>query len=292
MAAQFFRNRTVLLVSMHQKEQAIAPPFEEAFGMQVFVSEGIDTDRLGTFSGEIPRAGTQLEAAQEKVRLGREKYPQAEIILASEGAFHPHPDSPFITINQELLLLHDFRLGLEISGSHGTLNNNAASLTSNSAHEILSFATRAGFPETGIILKTTDSSIIHKNLLTPQELGAVAETLLGLAPGACIIAETDLRAHRNPCCRNARSAGYPAFRYPGGCRGCPVKLAECPPTYRRMTYGCAGNAAGWKNGNHPKAKSTATRCTVTSAIPDTDRIQITYRYINGICAQPHRGIFP
>jgi len=198
MAAQFFRNRTVLLVSMHQKEVAIAPLLQEAFGMQVFVSEGIDTDCLGTFSGEIPRAGTQLEAAQEKVRQGREKYPQAEIILASEGAFHPHPDSPFITINQELLLLHDFRLGLEISGSHGTLNNNAASLTSNSVHEILSFAIRAGFPETGILLKSTDSTIIHKNLLNPQELGAVAETLLGLAPGASIIAETDLRAHRNP----------------------------------------------------------------------------------------------
>ncbi|MEZ5786523.1 MAG: hypothetical protein R3D62_08665 [Xanthobacteraceae bacterium] len=59
-----------MLATMHGKEVAIAPALRERLGLIVEVAEGIDTDRLGTFTGEIPRAGTIEEAAIAKARLG------------------------------------------------------------------------------------------------------------------------------------------------------------------------------------------------------------------------------
>ena len=198
MAAHHFLNRTVLLVSMHRKEQAIAPLLREAFNMQVRVTEGIDTDEMGTFSGEIQRAGTQWEAAEAKLKKGKEKYPDADLLLASEGAFYPHPDSPFITLNHELLLLHDFKRNWRISGTHLSMKNNAASINTANPEEILSFAMQAGFPDTGIILKTADRYQIRKKPGTINELIEAAESLLKISAGSSILAETDLRAHRNP----------------------------------------------------------------------------------------------
>ncbi|HSM26634.1 MAG TPA: hypothetical protein VK855_00855, partial [Thioalkalivibrio sp.] len=55
--------RTLVLLTRHGKERVIAPMLESALGCRVDLVDGFDTDQLGTFTREIPRAGTQLEAA-------------------------------------------------------------------------------------------------------------------------------------------------------------------------------------------------------------------------------------
>ncbi|MFP4519641.1 MAG: hypothetical protein ACLFQ5_09305, partial [Oceanicaulis sp.] len=62
-----FAGRTALIATMHGKVAALAPPLE-ALGFTVEAATGLDTDRFGTFSGEIERTGNMLEAARAKAR--------------------------------------------------------------------------------------------------------------------------------------------------------------------------------------------------------------------------------
>ena len=73
---------------MHRKEEAIAPALMSALGLLVEPTAGLDTDQLGTFSGEIPRSGTMLEVAVRKARLGMSVM-GLPLGLASEGTFGP-----------------------------------------------------------------------------------------------------------------------------------------------------------------------------------------------------------
>ncbi len=64
--------QTIVLLTRHGKERVMAPTLESALGCRIEVVDGFDTDQLGTFTREIPRAGTQLEAARRKARIGME----------------------------------------------------------------------------------------------------------------------------------------------------------------------------------------------------------------------------
>ena len=64
-----FAGRTLVVATMHGKERVIAPLLEERLGVRCVVPAGFDTDRYGTFTRDVARAGDQLEAAREKVRV-------------------------------------------------------------------------------------------------------------------------------------------------------------------------------------------------------------------------------
>lgn len=102
-----YRNRQALLVTKHEKEKVIAPLFYERLGISVECTKNIDTDALGTFSGEIERPGNQIETLRAKAKQGFDYGEGIDLFIASEGAFNPHPDSPFITLNTELVLFVD-----------------------------------------------------------------------------------------------------------------------------------------------------------------------------------------
>lgn len=72
------------------KEGVIASVLDTALGCRVERVTGDDTDLLGTFTREIPRAGMQLEAARKKARIGME-LSGLSTGLASEGSFGPDP---------------------------------------------------------------------------------------------------------------------------------------------------------------------------------------------------------
>lgn len=81
------------------------------------LDDGYDTDLLGTFSRDVPRHGTQLEAARAKARIGKgpSGLPQG---LASEGAFGPDPYAGLFPWNVEIVVfnLRPARAG---GGGHG-----------------------------------------------------------------------------------------------------------------------------------------------------------------------------
>ncbi|MEK0417293.1 MAG: hypothetical protein RI949_1299, partial [Pseudomonadota bacterium] len=59
-------------LTQHGKEALVAPILAEGLNAEVMRVEGFDTDQLGTFTRERPRAGTQVEAAARKAELALE----------------------------------------------------------------------------------------------------------------------------------------------------------------------------------------------------------------------------
>lgn len=81
--------RQASLATKHSKERAIARPLRFALGLDIAATPDLDTDLLGTFSGEVPRVGTALEVCKRKARLGMAGT-GLPFGLASEGSFGPH----------------------------------------------------------------------------------------------------------------------------------------------------------------------------------------------------------
>ena len=50
-----YHGQRIALASMHAKEQALVAPFRRVLGAEVVVAPALDTDELGTFTGEVPR---------------------------------------------------------------------------------------------------------------------------------------------------------------------------------------------------------------------------------------------
>lgn len=63
-----FINRTAILATMHQKERVMAPILERELGVKILVPADLDTDYFGTFTREVKRLGTQIEAARQKAK--------------------------------------------------------------------------------------------------------------------------------------------------------------------------------------------------------------------------------
>ena len=59
----------IVLTTKHLKSRAIAPAFLSLLSAEI-MEYAIDTDKLGTFSGEIERKGSALECAKLKCELG------------------------------------------------------------------------------------------------------------------------------------------------------------------------------------------------------------------------------
>lgn len=66
-----YRGKPVALATKHDKQRAIAPALTVSPGLRVRLAN-VDTDALGTFTGEIARLGTPRETALAKARLGIE----------------------------------------------------------------------------------------------------------------------------------------------------------------------------------------------------------------------------
>jgi hypothetical protein len=81
-------------------------------GVEVTLA-AVETDRLGTFSGEVPREGSPLDTARRKAQWAID-HTGARIGLGSEGSFGPHPDTPFLVVGLELAVCLDARDDLEI----------------------------------------------------------------------------------------------------------------------------------------------------------------------------------
>lgn len=196
-----FAGRIAALGTMHGKASVVGPLLVEALGLRVEVPAGLDTDRLGTFSGEVPRAGSQLEAARAKAELAM-ALTGADIGLGSEGSFGPHPAVPFVAANRELLVLVDRQHGFEIVGSVLTTATNHSFAIVASAPEALGFAKRAGFPSHALIVRDgpdpQGSRVVAKGIVTPAALTAIVEDALARAPARAVTVEADMRAHLNP----------------------------------------------------------------------------------------------
>lgn len=194
--------KRAVLATMHRKEQVIAPLLDRRLGLRCRVPDGFDTDRFGTFSREVERSGSQLDAARAKIAAAFERDREASVGVASEGSFGPHPHIPFLALGREIVVLIDRETGLEVIGQHADLATNFQHRRVADIADAAEFAERIGFPAQGLIVmgcagdQPAPDRFLSKTIETAADLeAAVAEAIV--ACGAAQL-ETDMRAHRNP----------------------------------------------------------------------------------------------
>lgn len=195
-----YQGKHAVLATMHGKEAAIAPVLQRRLGLEVAIAPGLDTDVLGTFTGEIPRAGTIREAAIAKARLGMQAT-GLPIGLASEGSYGPHPHVPFIPGGVEMMVLVDDTRGVVVS-EHVIDDQPAfAHVFAATGDDLSQFLDRIGFPNHALIVKPIGGSgdrPIHKGVRTRCELDlAIALCSANTSDGRALV-QTDMRAHMNP----------------------------------------------------------------------------------------------
>ena len=81
-----YAGQPVGLATKHAKQHVIGSALARMPGLQVVVPERLDTDLLGTFTGEIERPAPPRETALLKARLGLRATGLSRA-LSSEGAF-------------------------------------------------------------------------------------------------------------------------------------------------------------------------------------------------------------
>ena len=193
-----YRGEHIALLTKHGKEQVIAPRFAAALGACVTLVESYDTDQFGTFTRDIPRNGTQLDAARRKARKGME-LTGLPLGVASEGAFCADPFAGMFPWNIELVLLIDDRINIEVCGiaqapahqHHGTFSTREA---------LDEFARKAAFPEHFLIVRPEreDDRRIRKDLCDWASLHQSFAWAKLQSSNGQVFVESDLRAHANP----------------------------------------------------------------------------------------------
>lgn len=194
-----YAGQEIAFLTQHGKEQVVAPLLDKALGCRVKRVPGFDTDQLGTFTRDIPRYGSQLDAARRKARIGMQ-LSGASLGLASEGSFGPDPHTGLFPWNIEVLLLIDDIRNVEVVGVHqGPASHDHAWVKDWS--ELEAFAHRVGFPKQHLVLRpcSENDPRVRKGLADISSLRAAFAWVKRLASDqATIFVERDLRAHAHP----------------------------------------------------------------------------------------------
>lgn len=255
-AAHPYRGLWAAIATLHDKERALAPVLCRWFGMTVTRAPGVDTDALGTFTGEIARKGTMIEAARQKAKWAIART-GAPLGIGSEGTFGPDPLMSFAPSALELLVLHEAANGHEIIVQRRTTTN-YAHVVVGATDPLDDFLARVGFPAHAVIVRpedSSDASLIYKGLV---DRCAVAEAVDKAANGNRTnraLLQTDMRAHVNPtrmaaiarvaswlalkaarCCPACGAPGFGAVDVTRGlpCRGCMMPTS----VIRAEIHGC------------------------------------------------------
>jgi hypothetical protein len=193
------RNRFAVLATMHRKEQVIAPLLEQELGLQITVPPDLNTDVFGTFTRDVKRLGTQIEAARAKAAKVIELTGEP-LALASEGSFGPHPLVPYLATNCEIVLLLDQSYGLELIGQAFSTETNYRHQLVESLQEAYQFAQKVGFPEHGLVVIGGDllmeGSQIIKGITCADQLTDAFQ--VARRNSQKVHLETDMRALYNP----------------------------------------------------------------------------------------------
>jgi hypothetical protein len=264
-----YEGRTAVLATRHRKEEALAPALARLTGLALHVPEDLDTDSLGTFTGEVARPASMRETARMKARLGIEAS-GLPLALASEGSFGPHPALPFAAAAHEMLLFLDVEQGIEIAEARLSPETNFAALDLAEANAGLdAFLLRAGFPAHGLVLRAGERVI--KGI---QDRAALDRAIAEAGTARPLRLETDMRAHMNPTrmgeiaalgeslarrlatpCPSCAAPGFGTLRTEPGlaCEDCGAPTA----LVRAIVHGCA-RCAREETRPRPDGRQTAT----------------------------------
>jgi hypothetical protein len=151
-----FSGRALAVATLHDKERVIGPALMRALPLAGFHPiAGIDTDRFGAFSGEVERRSDPLTTCIEKAKHGAE-VSGMDLVIASEGSFGPYPPTPFISCNEEFLVLYDARDGTVFHHKHVSLETVFGGEACTTWGQVNAFAERMKFPEHQLVVRTKE----------------------------------------------------------------------------------------------------------------------------------------
>ena len=192
-----YRGRQVSLATRHCKEKAVARPMR-VLGLETIVPPDIDTDSLGTFSGEIPRNGTPRDVCLRKARLGM-AMTGLRLGIANEGSFGPHPFVPFIASGHEIMTFVDDDRGWVIVESVWAKWTNYNHAEVRSFDELANWLPKVHFPTHAVMVwPKSNRAAVEKGVQTHEELKRAVERAGRISTDGIAWVATDMRAHVNP----------------------------------------------------------------------------------------------
>lgn len=258
---QRFAGRTLGVATIHGKEEVIGPALMRVLPITDFKAiPGIDTDRFGAFSGEVQRTADPLTTAKLKAEHGAE-VSGMDLVLASEGSFGPYPPAPFISCNEEFLVMLDVRDGTFFEHRHVSLETVFGGEQCSTRQEVEAFAARMKFPDHRIVMRVHEKwqagNVIHKGIDSIDRLRALSTAIL--EKHGSVWVETDMRAMANPTRMQVIAStadrfaqelaslcpqcGECWFRITGSLPGLPCELCGWPTqsvrAYRRSCRSCS-----------------------------------------------------
>jgi hypothetical protein len=252
----YFEGRKIVIATKHEKEAVIGPVLKKEFGISYVIPHQLDTDLLGTFSGEIERVLTPIEAARKKCELAFEMS-DADLAIGSEGSFGPYPTLYFMPSDEEYLVLVDRKNKLEIVVKFCSLQTNYGSYDAGSEEKLANFLQRVKFPSHALIVKDSPSNAqyIDKGIRTKSHLNRAIKYCNSHFSTYHIL--TDMRAMYNPtrmsiiqgltgklvekmrsCCP---SCSRPGFSVTDVIRGLECSCCSLPTkSVKSLIYTCEG----------------------------------------------------
>jgi hypothetical protein len=209
-----YANQRIGLATMHGKERALAPAFRRVLGAEIVVPV-LDTDTLGTVSGEVPRPDALVETALLKADMLFEAMPDLDCALASEGSYGPIDRVPLTPGGVELLVFVDRKRGIrhvETLPTHRTSWRLQRFAAGDPARLLALKA--MGFPEFGVfVVCSSDMSQPIKGLATVEAVIDAMDREARRSDDGLAVLYSDMRAHRNPLrMKVLRAAGWKLAR--------------------------------------------------------------------------------
>ncbi|MFN5334101.1 MAG: DUF6671 family protein [Bacteroidota bacterium] len=194
---KYFKGRSLLIATRHGKEKVMAPILRAALGVKCFTSDNVDSDIFGTFTGEIPRADGAVETLRNKCRYFMEKC-GADLAIASEGSFGPHPNLIMLPADEEWVILIDDQNGFEIMARTLSTATNYSGMYVDNFNDLTHFAYSVSFPSHALILrdKQEGNREIVKGITDASSLSLLFERMKKKYDR--VFVETDMRAMYNP----------------------------------------------------------------------------------------------
>ncbi len=194
-----YQHERIGLATIHGKDLAVAPPFRRLLGAEIVTAPDVDTDALGTFSGEIGRPAPIVETCALKAELAFQTM-DVDCAIASEGSYGPIDRLPFRPAGVEIMAFVDRQRGLRIIETMATHRTNWRLFTFRAGDALVrAAAISMGFPEYGVfVIANKDRSQPIKGLASLDEVVAAVDREANRSDDGSAILIADMRAHRNP----------------------------------------------------------------------------------------------
>jgi len=195
-----YHGQRIALASMHAKEQALVAPFRRVLGAEVVVAPALDTDELGTFTGEVPRPDALVETCAMKAELAFRSL-DVDCALANEGSYGPIDAVPLVPSGVEIMAFVDRKRGLKIIETLPTHRTNWRLLRFRENDPNIAAAVKAiGFPRYGVfVLCSSDMAHpVKTGLDTLEDVVAAMNREARRSEDGHAVLIADMRAHRNP----------------------------------------------------------------------------------------------